>query len=198
MYTNQGSRVKKEKKFFRNCPSCDKQVGHVAAAGRDRCEGSLCRSCSNTKVKTGVPLPAETRAKMSAAKKGKKCSDVHCASMTAYKQSVKDTYTEMWGDKYNFPKHYFVKWSNAVKERDNYTCKKCAKVAEGKFINAHHIVPKEYFMARALDIDNGCTLCNGCHQKLHREVDKYTVAGVRFTATDFQNHLIGFITNGKK
>ena len=193
----------KEKKFFRNCTKCEKQIGHTTEKARNISVNldTLCNSCS----KKGKPKSAQHAANISASKTGKTrkpFSDEHKARMgagqRAYKKLVRDAYTEMYGDKYKFAGFYFSDWSKQVKERDNYTCQKCAKVAEGNFINAHHIVPKCYFMARALDIDNGCTLCTGCHQQVHGELDTYVLKGVKFSATDFQNHLIGFITNGKK
>ena len=174
----------KEKKFFRNCTKCEKQIGHTTEKARNISVNldKLCNSCS----KKDKPKSAQHAANISASKTGKTrkpFSDEHKARMgagqRAYKKLVRDAYTEMYGDKYKF-------------------AGKCAKVAEGNFINAHHIVPKCYFMARALDIDNGCTLCTGCHQQVHGELDTYVLKGVKFSATDFQNHLIGFITNGKK
>ena len=214
--------MKKEKKFFRNCKTCGKQVGHVSDKSRKMCEGRECASCGTTRSKTGTkhsaetkakisasntgrknpPPSAETRAKRSAALKGRVFSAESKARMSAsrkaYKKSVKDAYTKMWGEQYVFTPTYFAKWSLSVKERDNYTCQKCATVAAGCKINSHHIVPKAYFMARALDIDNGVTLCSSCHRKVHNELDKYTVAGERFTATDFINHYNGWKPNGSK
>ena len=201
---NQGVRVK-EKKFFRDCPSCSKQIGHVSAKTRNRAvkANTLCGSCaakgkpksaqhaaniSASKTgKTRKPFSDETKAKMSAAKKGKPCTNL------AYNQTLRDAYTKLYGDKYNFPNHHFTEWAYKVKERDSYTCQKCNTVASGSLINAHHVVPKAYFMARAVDIDNGVTLCRSCHMQVHRELDKYTLKGVKFSATDFQNHLKGFI-----
>ena len=166
----------REKKFFRDCPSCGKQVGHVSDKTRKMCEGRNCGSCANRIKQTGVPL-----------------SDVHKASISATLNITKKAYTEMWGDKYKFAGAHFDKWSKAVKDRDNWTCLRCATVAAGYKINAHHIVPSQYFMARALDIDNGCTLCAKCHRQVHAELDTYVLNGVKFSATDFQNHLKGFI-----
>tara|TARA_R110000765_G_scaffold425378_2_gene538213 strand:- start:378 stop:917 length:540 start_codon:yes stop_codon:yes gene_type:complete len=178
----------REKKFFRDCPSCGKQVGHVTAKNRNEANaaGRICRSCSNKKVKPGVPLSAACITKLS-------------ASCTAYQLTVREAYTKMWGDKYVFPRSYLNNWAKQVRNRDNNTCQKCAtKKTTPLSMHAHHIVPCGYFMARALDIDNGVTLCSSCHRKVHCELDKYTVAGERFTATDFINHYNGWKPNGSK
>ena len=220
MYYQPGSRVKKEKTHFRNCPRCSKKIGYTSAAGRDRAivYGGKCRACATSLDKTGKPHSAELKAKMSASQKGRTCTAEHRANMSAakigvplsdetkasmsasrkaYKKSVKDAYTKVYGDKYQFSGFYFTKWSIEVKDRDNGTCQKCSTKKTTKCsLHAHHIVPSQYFMARALDIDNGITLCSSCHSKVHAELDTYTLKGVKFTANDFQNHLIGFITNG--
>ena len=204
----------KEKKYVKSCPGCGCEQSYKHAGNRDRAvkNNAVCRSCSLT----NKPFSAETRAKMSDAKKGKKRSDAakasisatmkgrirsdeHKANISAYKQSLRDAYTETWGDKYKFPSHYFNNWSKTVKARDNKTCQKCAtKKTKSNFIDAHHIVPSGYFMARALDIDNGVTLCRSCHQQVHAEHNTYVVNGVKFTATDFINHYNGWKPNGKK
>lgn len=57
----------------------------------------------------------------------------------------------------------FKLWKLSVFKRDNYTCKWCKK--RGGNLNAHHILtfinnPKE-----RLNIHNGITLCEKCHNK---------------------------------
>lgn len=59
-------------------------------------------------------------------------------------------------------------WRKAVFERDNYTCCDCgARSAKGKRveINADHIKPFAYFPDLRFDVNNGRTLCIGCHKK---------------------------------
>lgn len=50
-------------------------------------------------------------------------------------------------------------WSKAVKERDNHTCQYCGKK---EYLNSHHIFSRSNFTTR-WDLDNGITLCSGCH-----------------------------------
>ena len=51
-------------------------------------------------------------------------------------------------------------WGINVRLRDNNTCQICGST---KFLNAHHIIPKE-IKELSLDIMNGETLCVKCHK----------------------------------
>lgn len=51
-------------------------------------------------------------------------------------------------------------WSKAVRERDNYTCRKCGKYH--KQTQAAHIFGRSRMSTR-YDMDNGITLCYYCH-----------------------------------
>lgn len=67
----------------------------------------------------------------------------------------------------NFVRHSkeYSEWRKAVFERDGYECQLCGK--HGGKLNAHH---KERFAdcpEKRLDIDNGVTLCEDCHKKVH-------------------------------
>jgi formate-dependent nitrite reductase cytochrome c552 subunit len=57
----------------------------------------------------------------------------------------------------------YREWRKAVFARDNFTCQMC-KVRGGK-LNADHIKPFSLFIELRLDINNGRTLCEGCHKK---------------------------------
>lgn len=60
-------------------------------------------------------------------------------------------------------------WTLAVKIRDNYICQKCGKEnLKGHNCHAHHIKSKDEFPELIYDVNNGQTLCNTCHQILHR------------------------------
>lgn len=50
-------------------------------------------------------------------------------------------------------------WSQVVRERDNHTCQVCG--ATDVKLDAHHIIDKKYV---PFDVDNGITLCSGCHK----------------------------------
>jgi len=56
-------------------------------------------------------------------------------------------------------------WADLVKSRDNYTCQICGSKNN---LTAHHIEPVICDPVQSLDIDNGITLCNKCHKKIHR------------------------------
>jgi len=72
-------------------------------------------------------------------------------------------------------------WRTKVFERDGYICQLCN--VKGKTMNVHHKKPvkdiiKEYnietkwdsYHCKALwDVNNGITLCEACHRKVHRE-----------------------------
>lgn len=54
-------------------------------------------------------------------------------------------------------------WRKAVYERDNYTCQICT--ARGVKVHADHIKSFALFPELRFAIDNGRTLCVGCHKK---------------------------------
>lgn len=60
----------------------------------------------------------------------------------------------------------YKKFRNSVFERDNYSCKACAKI--GKNINAHHILSYSENIKDRINIENGITLCVECHRLFHK------------------------------
>lgn len=54
-------------------------------------------------------------------------------------------------------------WRKQVFERDLYTCQMCGEV--GGYLQAHHIKSFSEYPELRLSLDNGCTLCIGCHKK---------------------------------
>lgn len=56
-----------------------------------------------------------------------------------------------------------AEWSKAVKERDG----KCMECGREEDLHAHHIKPKSTHPELKLDIENGITLCYGCHKRAH-------------------------------
>lgn len=59
----------------------------------------------------------------------------------------------------------YKEWRKAVFERDNYTCQLCG--VRGVRLNAHHKKPFATFHNLRTDINNGITLCERCHRKVH-------------------------------
>ena len=59
-------------------------------------------------------------------------------------------------------------WRSAVFERDRRKCKACGarqNVVNGVKLEADHILPFMLYPEKMFDVDNGRTLCNGCHRK---------------------------------
>lgn len=56
----------------------------------------------------------------------------------------------------------YINWRKSVFERDNYTCQFC-NIRGGK-LEADHIIPYSVDKSKALDINNGRTLCKSCHK----------------------------------
>ena len=54
-------------------------------------------------------------------------------------------------------------WSEKVKMRDG----KCVNCGSTAHLQAHHIKPTFLYPEFRNDIDNGVTLCKGCHQRQH-------------------------------
>jgi 5-methylcytosine-specific restriction endonuclease McrA len=67
------------------------------------------------------------------------------------------------------------------KNRKISTCPTCGKVFEtfpcnlGKDIQAHHIIHMSNDISKALEVDNGVTLCLKCHQKEHPNIKLFGV-----------------------
>ena len=79
----------------------------------------------------------------------------------------------------------YKNWRESVYERDDHTCQECgARSHSGNpvYLNAHHINPIKDNKNTLLifDIDNGITLCKGCHNitKGHEDdfIDRYIAA----------------------
>jgi 5-methylcytosine-specific restriction endonuclease McrA len=58
-------------------------------------------------------------------------------------------------------------WRNAVFARDNWTCQKCG--IRGHVLHSHHIKPFARFPEFRTSIENGLTVCNSCHRKIHKK-----------------------------
>lgn len=61
-------------------------------------------------------------------------------------------------------------WRISVFQRDKYTCQICGD-SRGGNLRAHHIKPYSVFKNLRYDIDNGITVCDDCHKKIHSQLD---------------------------
>lgn len=62
----------------------------------------------------------------------------------------------------------YMEWQKEVFKRDNYKCQICGDSKKGdKIIHAHHIKSFAEYPKLRLEINNGMTLCNVCHSKVH-------------------------------
>lgn len=71
------------------------------------------------------------------------------------------------GDKINMTlsqvKWYLLRWSQAVRNRDNNICQNCNGIA----VNSHHIIHKKNYPQLMLNKNNGISLCKKCHDECH-------------------------------
>jgi hypothetical protein len=125
----------------------------------------------------------ESRQKMSEAKKGKpswnagkKMNEAwgkRISEMLTGKKLSEETKTKLSAknrkDSLDWHAYLYQDWRTAVFERDDYTCQHC-RIKDD--LHAHHIVDyklegKKKDTNLMFDVDNGLTLCNSCHAKLH-------------------------------
>ena len=64
-----------------------------------------------------------------------------------------------------FKDPYHIKWAKSVKERDSFICQLCGE--SGGILHSHHMNSWDFFEKERFDIDNGVTLCEGCHNRFH-------------------------------
>lgn len=57
-------------------------------------------------------------------------------------------------------------WRSSVYHRDEYTCQCCGD-NEGGNLNAHHLDGYDWCIDKRIDINNGITLCDFCHDDFH-------------------------------
>lgn len=77
--------------------------------------------------------------------------------------------------KYPSKKKYikgYAQWRKAVISRDCGICQMC--FMEGKHVEAHHIIPQRDDKNNILEVDNGITLCEECHNATYRK--EYEIA----------------------
>jgi len=58
-------------------------------------------------------------------------------------------------------------WRKLVKERDGCVCQECNYLGDGRLMHSHHISGWYECPKLRFDVDNGITLCQSCHAKIH-------------------------------
>lgn len=61
--------------------------------------------------------------------------------------------------------YLYIRWAKAVKNRDFHCCQLCGFV--GGDLNSHHLNAWNSYPDQRYDMDNGVTLCFGCHERFH-------------------------------
>lgn len=88
--------------------------------------------------------------------------------------SLTDEERNFLNNRYGHPG--YGKWKRLVKERDNYTCQKCRHIGKKNdgTLRVHHLNNYLHFENQRTDINNGITLCNSCHNKIHKIFGRFT------------------------
>jgi 5-methylcytosine-specific restriction endonuclease McrA len=60
----------------------------------------------------------------------------------------------------------YYRWRKKVFERDNFRCQVCGQKGS-TILNAHHLDGYHWCIEKRTDVDNGVTLCEGCHSGFH-------------------------------
>lgn len=64
----------------------------------------------------------------------------------------------------------YQEWRLSVFRRDGFQCRICCSKRE---IQGHHILPKAKYFEKALDTDNGITLCRHCHEGIKGKEEQW-------------------------
>lgn len=129
----------------------------------------------------GSKMSDEARAKMSAAAKARPSNHTgktHSPETRARIAAVTKERTARGENHYAYidgrkARHVDVRrsteyatWRLAVFTRDKFTCQDC-QAQQGGNLEAHHLKAFADFPALRLDVDNGVTLCEHCHENRH-------------------------------
>lgn len=83
----------------------------------------------------------------------------------------------------------YQEWRFAVFNRDKRTCRRCEE-KNHQLLRAHHVNPVSTHPELMFDVDNGLTLCQSCHEQVHREMPKlWGKSRLREYLTSIRNHV---------
>lgn len=121
----------------------------------------------------GVPHTEETKRKISAKARGRLVSlETRQKLSVAFSGEANPQYLDGRSEvKWVRSSKRMKKWRRAVWERDNYMCAICGCRCVKP--HAHHKKPVALYPELKYDVDNGITLCPGCHRKLHSSSSEY-------------------------
>lgn len=170
--SSEETRQKLSKIGQRPCKETTKKKISEALLGKKHTEERKRKNSESHKGKKRPPFSKETRKNMSLASVGKPKSEEHKSKLSAAKLGIK---INVWNG-YITPENQRIRhdieyrlWRESVFARDNWTCQKCK--IKGGILHPHHIKNFARYPELRFSIDNGITLCKGCHRKFH---NKYT------------------------
>jgi len=146
-------------------PVSQKVIEHISNLNLGKIRSDSHRKNLSESLKNPSP---ERLKRMSDARKGKKASPETRIKLSAMRQGENNP---NWRGGISSSRDKlrgsveFKEWRIVVFERDNYTCRTCGK--RGGELNAHHIIHLAVDITKAVDVDNGLTLCVDCHKLEH-------------------------------
>lgn len=72
------------------------------------------------------------------------------------------------GTRYKTNWSHWIRLTDIVRERDNWTCQECGLKENGRLLDVHHNVP--YKISHDNSLDNLITLCRSCHSKEEQKI----------------------------
>lgn len=141
----------------------------------------LCPDCLNIEVPCpvcGEPMPKYRKRGMLRKFCSFRCSKI--AHPTTGEQAKKANQTKWKNHIYKTHENRLARdtaeykeWRKQVFERDNYTCQECGDHSgngHAIVLHPHHIKPFATHKELRYDVNNGITLCQKCHRKVHEHV----------------------------
>lgn len=119
-------------------------------------KGDYAKALGFGKWMTGKKLPIETRRKQSESnlkRISKGNHNFYIDGRTPERKSIRHSID-------------YRLWREAVFARDNFTCQNLECRKRGVYLEAHHIKSFSEYPELRFAIDNGITLCVGCHAKI--------------------------------